>query len=341
MVIYFQSYNLTLFMPEKLHTLRRTVLKHATAIGTGIAGGTAGLAAGHRTGMTETAKGTWRAPVTESDILRVHDDIAHRFSKDFGESVRFPLQPTMVEGQRLVAYGITVEADETMEMYYGFVSDGDSATQTAARHRAVEQFRTTSSSSSGDNCESDNFNKWAGKFTEAGGCGDGGVVTLDTEIYIHDDDDSVWAMASNASVIPGENECEDSYSKSEWSQASHDWDYSFAADPVIKDRDPTGTEDGETSYTISAEVNTTGGAASISTTYSQPDVYFESNGSSKTTQLDWEYTNSSDDTTWDVEYLSACEYGEDPGRNDTLGIDEFTTEYTGGKVEANNGFVFK
>ena len=328
-------------MADKSRTTRRMVLKQVTAIGMGIVGGSAGLAAGRRTGMTETTKGTWHTPVTESDILGVHDDVAHRFRNDFGESVRLPIQPTMVEGQQLVAYGITVEADETMEMYYGFVSDSDSAAQTAARHRAVERFGATSSSSSGDNCDSDNFNRWAGKFTEAGGCGDGGVVTLDSEIYLHSNDDSVWAMASNAGVIPGENECKDSYSESVWSQASHDWDYSFADNPVIKDRDPTGTKDGETSYTITAEVNTTGGAASVSTTYSQPDVYFESNGSSTTTQLDWEYTNSSNDTTWDVEYLSACEYREEPGRNDTLGHDRFTTKYTGGKVKASNGFVFR
>lgn len=318
---------------------RRSVLKQSAALGAATVGLT-GVTTATRPGeVSGKVTGTREDPVTESDIRKVHAEVRREFQRTFGESLRLARQPTSVEDEVLVAYGITVNPDETTDLYYGFVPKDTDGSETAQRHNAAERFVDPSRV---DTLDSDfdvvtnSFSKFKRKFVEGGGC-DEGAVTLESIIYQHETDDSLWSMASNGAIIPGTNEC-NSFSVTQFSEMNHDWGYSFADDPTIVDRGPTGVKDGSKSFDITAGVSTTGASGEITVGYTQPDVEFRSKGSTERTRATHEYNTSSDEITWDKEHVSSCEYDEDPGLYDTLGLSSLEAEYTGGTVQANSSF---
>jgi hypothetical protein len=125
--------------------------------------------------------------------------------------------------------------------------------------------------------------------------------------------------------------------------ASHQWNESVASDPTIINRAPTGTKDGTWTITggISVSIGTdTSGSGSLSASYSQPDLYFSSTGSSEVTELNWSYNSSSDDITWQKDYLSICDLGTSIDYRETITTDHYEADFDNGPDASNTQYWY-
>lgn len=340
---------------KELHNpqTRRAVLRRSALTGAAVVG-TSGITAAAQAGDARVAGLLRRSrenPISQKDIANLQARIKRRFRKQFGESLRLATNPVGTEEKELVAFAISVDRSGTASRYHGLVADrsvaNDVAADTAQRHATAQQFvedpekaaaRQPSSLSSAANPylsssgsrisaqiqDDENFSELSSNLMEFGDC-DGGKVITDTQVFQHKEDSSIWGMATNSQVIPGVNTTCETTGLSSSGRAEHRWYSSAASDPLINDRAPTKTKDGSVSVSISVSASVgidTSVSGTIGASYTQPDLYFASEGSSESTELNWSYNQSSWDITWDTEYLSMCEQGESLNFGDNV-VEEY------------------
>ncbi|ACV47916.1 hypothetical protein Hmuk_1802 [Halomicrobium mukohataei DSM 12286] len=298
------------------------------------------------------------------------------YNEKFGSKTSLTLQPTESENQTLVSYAITVDQSGVAKRYRGTVSSTRSRSrsstttttiesqsktvdsESAQRHSSAQNFvqngghiqspsRITTGSSNGgisaeDVTDQGDFSEWGSSTTEFGDC-EGGKVVMTSSVYTHSTNDTLWGLGTTTQVIPGRNTTCDSAGTTDYSMASHQWGKSHASDPTIVNRAPTGTEDGTWSVSggISVSVGTdTSGSGSLSASYSQPDLYFSSSGSTEATELNWSYNSSSHDITWQKDYLSLCDLGDDTDYRQRITADHYEAGFNFGPDASNTQYWY-
>lgn len=332
---------------------RRTVLKQAGLLGAGVVGSTQlARAQSNPEPVGAVLKKEPHHPISESEIADLHAEVEQTFRARYGRDLTVGMHPVSAESQALVAYAISVDGTGTPERYHGLVTKLDSreratasqqATEAHHRHQKADAFINTGAYriASDDTIDSDNFSDW-GTVTNEFGDSDGGKVTMTSKCYKNKDNEDVWGLGTNTQVIPGVNTEDSTDGLSVSGRAEHRWNKS-PADPLIIDRTPTGTKDGEISGSIDLSVSIgtdTSGSGGLTGTYTQPDLYFSSKGSTVSTELNWSYNQSSFDITWDTEYLSICELGGGLDYRDLIVEDYYNGEFTNGP-DASLGQTFQ
>lgn len=323
---------------------RRTVLKKSALLGAGILGSSGVTTARRPSNVGGVIQREPSNPITEADIRKLHAEVRSEFARKFGGSVKLPIHPVDSGNQTMVAYGITVDETGQSERYQGLVSESSTragAATTASgtddtrqRHAAAEEFVANGGRSSnriGTQAVSneEGFSEWGKVTNEFGDC-DGGKVVMTSTAYLSDDNSDVWALGSTTQIIPGTNTTCETDGLNDSGRAEHRWDNSSAVDPVIISRAPTGTKDGTKtgSASISVSIGTdTSGSGTVGGSYTQPDVYFSSKGSTVSTELNWSYNDSSADITWQTDYLSMCDMRENLEYRDLIVEDYYDAKF--------------
>jgi len=358
-------------MVSNLNPNRRTVLKQSALLGAGLIGGSGVAAASSQSPQPVSGiiKHNRNNPITTNQIKALHDRLRKRFQKQYGRPLAIRVQPTSADNQILVAYAAIVGSDGVVHRYRGSVTESSSInnksttlsggsrttvdSETANRHNSANQFVnnggqfrsssqvtgpsavTPQSTGSGAVTVSGAFNKFASALNEFGDC-NGGRVIQHTRLYKNGQNDYYWALGTTTQIIPGVNTTCNTSGTNESGTAQHEWSRSGASNPVISSRDPTGYSSNHRSFSESITVSVgtdTSFSASLGSTYSQPDVYFQSSGSSVDTNLHWSYPdNEARTTTWETTYLSICNMRENLGNKWEIVGDSYNGKFYNGRL---------
>lgn len=324
---------------------RRSVLKQAATLSAAVVGSASVVSARESQGAVGgVLKRDVANPIDSGDRHALVRQVNKQFRRQTGRTPNTQPHPVTATGQKMVAYAVRVTEDGTARQYQGFVPSSDvqssqavQQSETVQRHRTAESFAqqetTTSSGVTAQGTDVSGFNDFAYIQNEFGDC-EGGKAVVVSELFNDDENTAVWGMRSTTQTIPGvRTECSNSYGLSEQGTAEHRYTASAATDPLIISRTPTGTEDGDTtisgSFSISVGTDTSG-SGTIGGSYTMPDVYFSSTGSTERTQLNWSYNSSSSDVTWQRQYASICDMREVLQYRDLIAEDYYQCKFSNG-----------